>query len=68
MVCQATNSNAQLKAQKAPSGTMNVDFSEETIIFAKMKVLAQSGAFAFAQANTLATNILDLLQGVSRHN
>jgi len=35
MTFQIINSTSQLKARKALSGIMNVDFSEETIIFIK---------------------------------
>jgi len=36
----------QLNTQNAHSNIMDIDFSKETIIFAKMKVLVQSGAFS----------------------
>ena len=68
MACQITGSPAKPKAQKARSNIMDVDFSEETIIFTKMNVLVQSGAFALTQADALTTNVLNLLQGSAKSN
>ncbi len=62
------NNTTQPKAQKTPLGTTDVDFFEETIIFKKMNVLMQSGAFALTQSKTLTKSIFALLRGVSRHN
>lgn len=68
MTYQTTNPTAKPKARKAPSDTLPVDFFEETIIFRKMDLLAQPGVFALTQAKALPASILDLFQGVSRHN
>ena len=68
MACQITGSPAKPKAQKAHSDIMDVDFFEETIIFANMNVLVQSGAFALTQAHALTTNVLNLLQGGGKSN
>lgn len=59
----ANLATAQLNAQNARANVMDIDFSEETVIFTKMNVLVQSGAFALTQANAMTTNVLDLLQG-----
>lgn len=64
----ANLSTAQVNAQNAYSNIMDIDFSEETIIFTKMNVLMQSGSFALTQANAMTTGVLNLLQGGNGSN
>jgi flagellin len=46
----------------AESQIRDVDFAEESANFSKRNILAQSGSFAMAQANTVQQNVLKLLQ------
>jgi flagellin-like hook-associated protein FlgL len=68
MTYQPTDTTAKPKARKAHSDTLPVDFSKETIIFRNMDLLTQPGVFALTQAKAIPTSVLDLFQGVSRHN
>ena len=68
MACRPSDTTAEPKARNAHPDTLAVDFFQETIIFTKMNVLAQPGAFALAQAQALPTSVPDLFPGVSRHN
>ena len=52
----------QVNVQAAESQIRDVDFASESADFNKYNILAQSGSFAMAQANTVAQNVLRLLQ------
>ena len=62
---QATVENiqtTQLNVKAAESNIRDVNFAEETATFSKLQILAQSGTFALAQANTISQNILRLMR------
>ncbi len=62
---QATVENlqtTQINVKSAESNIRDVNFAEETANFSKLQILAQSGTFALAQANTVSQNILRLLR------
>lgn len=52
----------QVNVAAAESEIRDVDFAEESATFSKHNILAQSGSFAMAQANTVQQNVLKLLQ------
>jgi len=52
----------QVSVLSAESQIRDVDFAEESANFSKRNILAQSGSFAMAQANTVQQNVLKLLQ------
>lgn len=54
---------SKMNLESATSAIMDVDLAEESMVFARMQILNQSGAFALTQANTLAGNVLSLFQG-----
>lgn len=54
---------SKMNMESAASAIMDVDLAEESMIFAKMQVLNQSGAFALTQANAISGNVLSLFQG-----
>ncbi len=54
---------SKINIESATSAIMDVDLAEESMVFAKMQILNQSGAFALSQANSLAGNVLSLFQG-----
>ncbi len=55
-------STTQVSVTAAESQIRDVDFAEESATFSKRNILAQSGSFAMAQANTGQQNVLKLLQ------
>ncbi|MDD3467517.1 MAG: flagellin B [Campylobacterales bacterium] len=55
-------STTQVSVTAAESQIRDVDFAEESANFSKRNILAQSGSFAMAQANTIQQNVLKLLQ------
>lgn len=48
--------------QASESTVRDVDFAEESMIFSKMQLLAQTSSYALAQANASAQNVMNLLQ------
>ncbi len=48
--------------QASESTIRDVDFAEESMIFSKMQLLAQTSSYALAQANASAQNVMSLLQ------
>ncbi|KAA6230996.1 flagellin subunit protein FlaA [Campylobacter sp. LR291e] len=52
----------QVNLQSAESTIRDVDFASESATFSKYNILAQSGTYAMAQANTVQQNVLQLLQ------
>lgn len=52
----------QVNVTAAESQIRDVDFAAESAKFAKHNILAQSGAYAMSQANTVQQNVLRLLQ------
>ena len=52
----------QINVKAAESNIRDVNFAQETANFSKLQILAQSGTFALAQANTVSQNILRLLR------
>ncbi len=48
--------------QASESTIRDVDFAEESMIFSKMQLLAQTSSYALAQANASAQNVMNLLQ------
>ncbi len=46
----------------AESSIRDVDFAEESSVFAKMNILVQAGSYALSQANTSQQNIMTLLR------
>lgn len=52
----------QVNVKAAESEIRDVDFAQESATFSKHNILAQSGSFAMAQANTVQQNVLKLLQ------
>nr|MDA3832376.1 flagellin [Spirochaetales bacterium] len=54
---------SKLNLESATSSIMDVDLAEESMIFARMQVLTQTGAFALSQANVMSENVLSLFQG-----
>lgn len=48
--------------QASESTVRDVDFAEESMVFSKMQLLAQTGSYALAQANASAQNVMNLLQ------
>jgi len=52
---------SQINAASAASQLADVDFAKESANFSKQNILAQSGSFAQAQANTINANLVSLL-------
>ena len=52
----------QVNLKAAESQIRDVDFAAESATFSKHNILAQSGSYAMAQANTIQQNVLSLLQ------
>lgn len=52
----------EVQVTSAESQIRDVDFAQESANFSKRNILAQSGSFAMAQANTVQQNVLKLLQ------
>ena len=48
--------------QASESAIRDVDFAEESMNYAKMQLLSQTGSYAMAQANASSKNIMSLLQ------
>ena len=48
--------------QASESAIRDVDFAEESMNYAKLQLLAQTGSYAMAQANASSQNIMSLLQ------
>ncbi len=48
--------------QSSESVIRDVDFAEESMVFSKMQLLAQTSSYALAQANASAQNVMNLLQ------
>ena len=48
--------------QASESTVRDVDFAEESMIFSKMQLLAQTSSYALAQANASAQTVMNLLQ------
>lgn len=64
LAANASNlTTTQINVQNAFSHIMDIDFSQETMVFTRMNILTQSGSFALTQANAMTTMVLDLLQG-----
>jgi len=62
---QATVNNitvTQVNVKSAESQIRDVDFAAESATFSKHNILAQSGAYAMSQANSVQQNVLKLLQ------
>lgn len=62
---QATINNitvTQVNVKAAESNIRDVDFASESANYSKANILAQSGAYAMAQANASQQNVLRLLQ------
>ena len=51
-----------VNVQAAESNIRDVDFASESVHFAKLNILAQSGSYSLSQANTAHQSILRLLQ------
>lgn len=61
----ATISNLSItktNIQASESTIRDVDFAEESMVFSKMQLLAQTSSYALAQANASAQNVMNLLQ------
>ena len=56
-----TLSNAMINTFSAESEIRDLDYAEESMVLNKMKLLGKTQAFAQAQANTSAKNILNVL-------
>jgi flagellin len=54
-------SNAMINTFSAESAVRDLDYAEESMVLNKMKLLGKTQAFAQAQANTSAKNILNVL-------
>jgi flagellin len=52
----------QVNVKAAESQIRDVDFAQESAEFNKQNILAQSGSYALAQANSVQQNVLRLLQ------
>ncbi len=52
----------QVNVKAAESNIRDVDFAAESATFAKHNILAQSGAYAMSQANSVQQNVMRLLQ------
>ncbi|MBE3609679.1 MULTISPECIES: flagellin B [Campylobacter] len=52
----------QVNVKSAESQIRDVDFAAESANFSKYNILAQSGAYAMSQANSVQQNVLKLLQ------
>lgn len=52
----------QVNVKAAQSQIMDVNFAKESATFSKLNILAQSGTYALAQANSTQQNVLKLLQ------
>lgn len=52
----------QVNVQAAESAIRDVDFAEESSVFSKLQILAQSGSYAMSQANASSENVMSLLQ------
>ena len=52
----------QVNVKAAESQIRDVDFAAESANFSKLNILAQSGSYAMAQANSVQQNVLSLLQ------
>jgi len=62
---QATVNNitvTQVNVKSAESQIRDVDFASESANFSKHNILAQSGAYAMSQANSVQQNVMKLLQ------
>ena len=62
---QATVNNitvTQVNVKSAESQIRDVDFASESATFSKHNILAQSGAYAMSQANSVQQNVMKLLQ------
>ena len=62
---QATVNNitvTQVNVKSAESQIRDVDFASESATFSKNNILAQSGAYAMSQANSVQQNVMKLLQ------
>jgi flagellin len=53
--------NARINTFSAQSEIMDLDFAEESSNLNRIKLLAKAKSFAYAQANSSAKNVLDLL-------
>ncbi|ACN16746.1 putative flagellin [Desulforapulum autotrophicum HRM2] len=52
----------QINVNAAESSIRDVDFAAESQTFSKLQILAQSGAYAMAQANSSSQTVMSLLQ------
>ncbi|EAK7610085.1 flagellin, partial [Campylobacter jejuni] len=52
----------QVNVKSAESQIRDVDFASESANYSKANILAQSGSYAMAQANSSQQNVLRLLQ------
>ncbi len=52
----------QININQAESTIRDVNFAKESSTFSKLQILAQSGTYALAQANTIQQNVLRLLR------
>ncbi|MDY0219608.1 MAG: flagellin [Desulfobacterium sp.] len=52
----------QINVSSAESAIRDVDFAAESQNFSKLQILAQSGAYAMAQANSSSQTVMSLLQ------
>ena len=52
----------QVNVKAAESGIRDVDFAQESAVFQKHNILAQSGSYAMSQANSIQQNVMRLLQ------
>ncbi|WP_265605021.1 flagellin, partial [Campylobacter jejuni] len=52
----------QVNVKAAESQIRDVDFAAESANYSKANILAQSGSYAMAQANSVQQNVLRLLQ------
>ncbi|EJL4132236.1 flagellin A [Campylobacter jejuni] len=52
----------QVNVKAAESQIRDVDFAAESVNYSKANILAQSGSYAMAQANSVQQNVLRLLQ------
>lgn len=68
MTPHTPETSGRIDSHAPQTDIMTVDFSDETIIFKKMNILAQSGAFALSQTNAMPASVLALLRGGREHN
>jgi len=52
----------RVNIQSAESAIRDVDFAEESSVFAKMNILVQAGSYALSQSNAVQQNIMTLLR------